>query len=308
MGQAIHMRGWGLGRALAALLLGLLACAQPSPAPRDAATPALWRAEGSSAGGGTLYLLGSVHMGSQAGFDLGDAVDQAWRRSQELVVEVDLTALPPEEVVSLTRLYGTLSPPLHLRDVISGETEGQLDAYVALRGLDAEALQALKPWFVSFVIVQVELQRAGYDVDQGVDRHFMDEAGQRPIVPLESVASQLETMDRLPASLQELMLKDALARVDGFPEETAQLFEAWRRGDERELQALVFQPLDEFPELEVFYDLVFFQRNINMAARLAELARDGKTRLVVLGAGHMLGQQGVPALLAQRGYRVTRLP
>jgi uncharacterized protein YbaP (TraB family) len=113
-------------------------------------------------------------------------------------------------------------------------------------------------------------------------------------------------MDRLPASLQELMLRDALARVDHFPEDTRALVAAWQRGDDGRLEELVFGPLAELPELEVFYDLVFFQRNENMAARLAQLGGDGRTRFVVLGAGHMVGEQGVPAILARRGFQVTR--
>jgi uncharacterized protein YbaP (TraB family) len=305
--QGIRARGRGWRAALALALLALPACAGPAAAPRESAAPALWRAEASDEQAGTLYLLGSVHVGD-ATFDLGDAVDAAWQRSDELVVEVDLTEMTPEELVSLSRLYGSLAPPLTLADVVSAETLGQLDAYFALRGLDPDAFARLKPWYIAFTIVQVELQLAGYDAERGVDHLFMDRAqGRKPIVALETVASQLETMDRLPASLQELMLKDTLARVDGFPTETARLFDAWRRGDERQLQALVFEPLHEFPELEVFYDLVFFQRNASMAASLVELGSDGRTRFVVLGAGHMLGQQGVPAQLARRGYRVSRV-
>lgn len=309
MSQEIRARGRGWRAALALALLALPGCAGPAVAPLDRVAPALWRADATGEQAGTLYLLGSVHVGGAAAFDLGDVVDAAWQRSEELVVEVDLTSMAPEELISLSRLYGSLTAPLTLADVISPETLAQLDAYFALRGLDPDAFARLKPWYIAFTIVQVELQLAGYDAEQGVDRLFMDRAeGRKPIVALETVASQLETMDRLPASLQELMLKDTLARVEGFPAETARLFDAWRRGDEQQLQALVFQPLDEFPELEVFYDLVFFQRNASMAARLVELGSDGRTRFVVLGAGHMLGQQGVPAQLARRGYRVSRVP
>jgi uncharacterized protein YbaP (TraB family) len=102
------------------------------------------------------------------------------------------------------------------------------------------------------------------------------------------------------------MLRDALARVDRFPDDTRALVDAWQQGDEGRLEELVFGPLAELPELEVFYDLVFFQRNEHMAARLSQLGGDGRTRFVVLGAGHMVGEQGVPAILARRGFQVTR--
>ena len=295
------------GAVLAAGLLLVAACTRPAAPPRQQASPALWRAEAPEGGSGTLYLLGSVHMGGDAELDLGKRVEKAWQSADELVVEIDLKQVPPEEMVSLTRLYGKLAPAITLRDVISGETQGQLEAWSALRGIDPASFSSFKPWFVSFTVVQVELQLAGYDAARGVDRHFLDRAGGRPVVALETVASQLEMMDRLPASLQELMLKDALARVEGFPVETEKLLDAWRRGDESRLEGLVFQPLEEFPELEIFYDLVFFQRNQSMAKRLAQLGGDGKTRFVVIGAGHLLGAQGIPALLARRGFLVSRV-
>jgi uncharacterized protein YbaP (TraB family) len=130
---------------------------------------------------------------------------------------------------------------------------------------------------------------------------------EKPIVELETVASQAQAFDRLPASLQELMLKDNLALADHLVEGIAELVDAWKAGDEARLEDLVFSPLARFPEFEVFYDLVFFQRDERMTAQLAELLGDGKTRLVVLGAGHMVGSRGIPTRLAERGYRVQRL-
>ena len=65
--------------------------------------------------------------------------------------------------------------------------------------------------------------------------------------------------------------------------------------------------LDVTAELDGFYERLFFERNRRMVARLLELGQDGRTRFVVLGAGHMLGEEGIPALLARQGYRVELL-
>jgi uncharacterized protein YbaP (TraB family) len=137
---------------------------------------------------------------------------------------------------------------------------------------------------------------------------FIDEAeGEKPIVPLETLASQFAIFDGLALSLQELMLKDALVRIDDFQEHTQELIDAWTRGDEADLQRRLLQPLSEFPELDSFYDAVFWKRNDSMTARLVEIAADGQTRFVVLGAGHMVGERGIPSLLAQRGFSVERV-
>jgi len=314
-GREVKCRDSLLARRLAGVLAAaLLACAGPVPdavtsqQPASTATPAVWRATAPGAGAGSLYLLGSVHMGTRQMLDLGPLVEEAYRLSDELVVEVDVKRLAPEEVVALVQRYGEFAPPRTLRDVLSPAVLGQLEAYLAERGVLLANVEQFKPWFVSFVVAQLELRAAGYEVELGVDHVLMQRASaEKPIVELETAASQLQMLDRLPASLQELMLEDILARVDHFAEEVAELVDAWKVGDEARLEDLVFSPLAQFPELEVFYDLVFFQRNERMTSRLAELLGDGKTRLVVLGAGHMLGSRGIPTQLAERGYRVQRL-
>ena len=260
------------------------------------------------AGAGSLYLLGSVHMGTGQMLDLGPLVEAAYRRSDELVVEVDVTRLGPEEMLALIERHATFAPPRTLRDVLSPPVLDQLTAYLAGRGLQMASVERFRPWFVSFLVAQIELQAAGYEIELGVDHVLMKRASaEKPIAALETAASQLQMLNSLPAPLQELMLKDILARVDRFAEEVAELVDAWKAGDEARLESLVFRPLGRFPELEAFYDLVFFQRNERMTTQLAELLRDGKTRLVVLGAGHMIGSRGIPAQLRERGYRVRRI-
>ena len=49
------------------------------------------------------------------------------------------------------------------------------------------------------------------------------------------------------------------------------------------------------------------ERNQNMAEHIDELLREARTWFVV-GAGHMVGEQGIPTLLAGRGHRIVRIP
>jgi uncharacterized protein YbaP (TraB family) len=103
------------------------------------------------------------------------------------------------------------------------------------------------------------------------------------------------------------MLSDALDRSARFSGATEDLMEAWQRGDEQMLEALVFQPVEQNKDFEAFYEAIFFQRNEVMGDRLVALASDGKTRFVVVGAGHLLGPRGIPALLCADGFEVARV-
>jgi uncharacterized protein YbaP (TraB family) len=269
-------------------------------------SPLLWRAD--APGGAVLYLLGSVHVGTHRVQDLGRRVADAYDGADELVVEVDLTRTTPGEIVALGHAYGTLPPGETLRDVISPESHSLLAEYLAKRGLPVEGIERMEPWLATATLTALELQAAGYQSELGVDQLFLGRAaGQKPIVGLETVESQLAMLHGLPRRIQELMLLDVLARGDRFRDEAAGLLQAWERGDEDELARLLFSPLEEYPELDSFYETLFFERNQAMCARLRELSGDGRTRFVILGAGHMVGERGIPALLAQHGYRVERL-
>lgn len=296
------------------MLLGLVSGCAATPAPPETPVaafgappaPLLWQASRTAAG--DLYLFGSVHMGDREVGPLGGAVAEAYDASDELVVEVDLDSVTPEEAAASNAAHALLPPGQSLRDVLSDATYALLAARLAERGTPVRAVDAMQPWAVASLLAVLEFQAAGYDLAHGVDRRFIERArDELPVRGLETMGSQLEAMSGLAPRIQELMLIDMLTRTEAVHREVADLMEAWSQGDEDRLTALLFAPLAENPELVEFYEAVFFARNEAMAEALARLADDGRRRFVVLGAGHMVGPRGIPALLAKRGFSVERL-
>ncbi len=300
-------RAW----ALLALLWWLpAACAGPkSPEPAQEYTSAFfWRVDGGPAAG-EFYLLGSVHLRPEGSPPLAPVIIDAYLRAQELVVEVDVGQVSPAQMVQLLMRFGTLPPEQTLADVLPEETYAKLAAFLAVRGVPLASIERFEPWVVALQIDVMRFQEAGFQPELGVDKDFIDRAaGDKPIVPLESADYQLSLFDSLPPDLQVLMLEDALSRAEGEGEDAlASLVDAWRRGDEDELIALTFGPLETSPELAPLYDRIFFARNEQMAERLTALSRDGVTRFAVIGAGHVVGPRGIPTLLRSQGFRVERL-
>lgn len=303
----------GLRAPCALLLASVLhvACASPPPAsPEGPASwqvrPLVWRADGPNAGDGPVFLLGSVHVGRAALQDFGPAVAEAYESSDELVVEVDLSQLSEREIVAQTLPHMLLPKGRRLRDEVSPATWAKLEDYFRERGDAIAGVERMRPWAVSTWIAMMEFEVAGMQGEYGVDRHFISAAaeGNRAIRGLETVESQMQIFSDLSPSLQELMLEDALARVDTDP---AELVSAWETGDEEQLTQQLLGPLEENPEFTAFYEALFFERNEAMAAQIAALVGDGRRRFVVLGAAHMLGDRGIPALLQLRGFRVDRI-
>jgi uncharacterized protein YbaP (TraB family) len=184
----------------------------------------------------------------------------------------------------------------------------RLIAYLEQRDFPFAAIETMKPWYVTNLLIAMEIRAAGYDPEFGIDRHFVEKSsGAIPVVALETAEQQIDLLDELPLAIQDTLLRDALDRSVDFSAATKELMEAWKHGDERLLETLVFQPVEQNRDFEAFYESIFFQRNAMMSERLAAWAPDGKTRFVVLGTGHLLGPRGIPALLCAAGFEVERI-
>jgi uncharacterized protein YbaP (TraB family) len=238
--------------------------------------------------------------------DFATPVDAAFASATELVVEVDLASISQRELAQQMSRYVMLSAGESLRDRISPATYAALADRVAESGMSMDAIERMKPWAAATVLEMSQFAAAGLEEAYGVDRYFVEKAqGRLAIRGLETFESQSQAFDGLSWDLQELMLADSIAGMD---EDPGDVVDAWARGDEAALTRQIMEPLEIDPRYGPFYEAVFFARNETMAADLEILARDGRKRFVVVGAGHLLGPRGIPALLSARGFRVERVP
>jgi uncharacterized protein YbaP (TraB family) len=163
----------------------------------------------------------------------------------------------------------------------------------------------MQPWYLVQQIVAREALRVGLDPAYGVDLYFASRAARsKPVVGLETAESQMQVMAWLPRQTQERLLADTLENLGDTRNGSEGLVRAWARGDDAELERIIYRPMAESPQLASYYERLVLGRNESMTQRLASLARDGKLRFVVLGAGHMVGERGVPVLLRDYGFRV----
>jgi uncharacterized protein YbaP (TraB family) len=78
--------------------------------------------------------------------------------------------------------------------------------------------------------------------------------------------------------------------------------EAWMAGDIGALETMSVGRLKDSPEL---LDAMFVKRNLAWCDQIAAIMKGAGTSFVAVGAGHLVGEQSVPALLAERGFTVT---
>ncbi len=265
----------------------------------------LWKIEERDA---LIYLLGSIHVAAKDLYPLDRRIEDAFKACDTLVVEINVNDADQSAVQEAFLAKGTYSHGQTLRENISEETFKEAKKKIEDFGLDIDRMSNYKPWFLGFNIAVLELSKLGFDFDQGIDQHFLNEAqGSKQILDLETVDYQLSLFDGLTDQQQELFLVSALVEADILEKEIDSMFRAWKRGDVTAMTSILEKGLKEHPVLFPIYNILFYKRNEEMASKIEELLMAGGNYFVVVGAGHLVGKKGILAILEKKGYSVWQL-
>ncbi len=279
------------------LLLGAAACASPPK-------PMLWKA---SKGGSTVYLLGSMHFLKDDDYPLSPDVDAAYKDARKLVFEIAPDEMTSPATIAITLKHGLYQDPTHkLQDDLSPTTWQKLVVYGAKNNLPVVALQKFEPWMASITMIALESQKMGLKSDDGLDMHFMKlaAADHKPTGGFETVDQQLAIFYTAPLKVQEEMLRQSLDDIADFPKEMNNEHDTWRRGDGDAMLAQTKKEFAKYPEL---YQKILADRNRNWIPQIERMF-DGKgDTLIIVGALHLPGPDGVVHLLQQKGYTVEQI-
>lgn len=255
---------------------------------------------------GLAYLLGSLHLGTEMLFPLAPKIEEAYEKSSVLVVEANTLVIDEGEMEQII-MQNAFNPNLAGIDRFLSETEyTMLVNKLAEYNIPMEEMAVFRPWFLATLVSTLEIMKLGFNPDFGIDLYFLQKAtGEKNIWELESAEFQITMLSSLPPELERLYLVDALT---GNVEETlSQLVEAWKRGDTGLMEELIFSPLTEEPDYYRLYEKIFFQRNRQMASKIEEYLHSTEICFVVVGSGHLVGEEGIVELLRDRGYEVRQL-
>jgi len=253
--------------------------------------------------GACVFLLGSVHLLSAEAGKLPPAVDSAFERAKTVAFETSFDSLQLRAMEMMTR--ARYQNGATLRSSLSPAGAARLDTVLKSYGLTVEQVNGFKPWFVSMLLMQTVMQRAHFEAKYGVDMQLNARAhtANKSIVGLESVEMQLGMFDSLsPAEQESMVLKsngpDSSSRV------LMKIKDAWMTGDVAALDALLNEGLKDVPT--IFAKLVS-DRNAAWIPKIEQMVKTGDDALIVVGAGHLVGKNGVVEMLRAKGYKVDQL-
>ena len=285
-------------RTLLALLLGGLVatCTQETPF-REHPKPALWAIE--SASGDTLgWLFGTIHVLPDNRPWRSAAVVEAITHADLLVVEaadLDPSALKAAEGKLANPVEG---PPLAAR--LPAALRPDLAALEARKGVRFGSLDSTETWAAALALAASARKSQGTHVD----RELLADFRARPVLALEGAQRQLMIFDALPEREQRDLLAAVVAEAAADGAQEKRLVEAWRAGDLAALSPVLRTGILADRELS---QALLVDRNRAWTSAVAKILRNGRRPLVAVGAAHMLGPEGMPALLARRGLKVRRV-
>ncbi len=266
----------------------------------------LWKATSDGASNKTIYFLGSVHAGKADFYPLDPVIEDAYSESEVLVVEVNLTAIPPKKMAQIVLTRAMLPQGQTLEKNLEEETWSKLAATLEKYHVPAVSIARFKPWFAALTLVTLRITESGYKLTLGIDQYFMKK-GDKQIIQLESADSQLALFDEMPGEIQDLMLLDAIEGSLQSGGDLEQIMAAWKNGDADALSEVMFSELEDHPEFAPLHKRMFTNRNHAMSKRIEEITEERSVLFVVVGAAHLVGDEGLVAIFERKGYSLQQL-
>jgi uncharacterized protein len=249
----------------------------------------------------TVYLLGSVHMLKAADSALPAEALRAYAASKVLVMELDLNGAGAESLLESGTELETLPEGQTLADAVGPQLYAQLLARAQPLGLEPEIISHFQPWFAALMVQQMELAKSGFDSAAGVDEQFalMAQGDQKPIIGLETMDEQLGFFAHLSLEQQRQFLRSTLQDSNSAASESDAVVRAWQHGDTAKLEQLLREGTSDSPEL---YRLLTTERNRRWLPKITALLNGDDNYLVIVGALHLIGHDGVVELLQRQGF------
>lgn len=289
-----------MAKALSVLLFWVYGASAWAEPPK----PLLWQVSDAD---NSVYLLGSFHMLKAEDYPLAPAVDQVFDEAAKIYFEVSPEELNDPEAVKTTMKAGYLEGRT-LEQSLKADIWRQLLQYCQANQLPIEPFQAMKPWLAAMTVANIEIAKAGFLPDLGLDKHYMEmaRAARKETAGLETLAQQFSIFDQMDQSAQALFLSQTLKEVQN-PEDLKELHRRWRSGDvDGLLQMLSKDSINQIPE---FYRRINTERNYAWLPKIVSFLQENSTHnaLVVVGSLHLLGAEGLVHLLKGQGLKVVRL-
>ncbi len=254
-----------------------------------------------------VYILGSIHVLAEEYYPLTRSFSYAYFNSQKVIFEIDPEIFFSPDTVKKSQKYHMLPKGQTLKTLLTPNTYQLLKKKTTHLGLDLTQINKLKPWVVYLNMSGMFDSSIEFRPDLGIEHYFYRKAKDagKPTGGLETVQDQIQVFDTLPMKVQEAMLRETLIMTDSKKREQAflHMVKSWHQGRLEGLEELV-ETMKTYP---LFYKKLLVERNNNWVPQIEKFLTEDKNVLVIVGAAHLAGKDGLLTLLQNKGYELERM-
>lgn len=254
--------------------------------------------------GNTVYLAGSIHMLKPGDYPLPEAYERAFAAAGHLVLETDMQAVQSPQFAQQLAQKMTLPAGQTLASVLDADVYQQLATFAAERGVSLQMFAHFQPVFVALTLSVMEMQSLGFA--EGVDVKYAEKAiaAGKTLTGLETPEQQLGFMLAMTQLDPNAFMRYTLEDMKNLASLMGDVVAAFKTGDADKLHRLSAEPMIEYSR--ELYDTILTDRNRAWLTEIEQFLQTPETEMVMVGALHLAGPDGLPALLKEKGFSVKR--
>jgi uncharacterized protein YbaP (TraB family) len=266
------------------------------------AAPAMWEVRDADS---RIYLFGSMHVLQPGVKWRTRSFDRAYAAADKLWFETRADA-DPAEIKTLVDRYG-VDTKRSLTEKLPPVSVASLRPLLDQRGVPLDRVDRLRPWAAAMMLSVLPMTQSGSSVSSGADATVTTraKAADKPVAVFETLEEQMKIFADLPEPVELEYLDDVVREQLSPPRNGVDLQAAWLHGDMNRLGPLLVDHMRR--DRPALHEALLHKRNLAWAEKLDHEMQGAGVQLVVVGALHMAGVDGLPELLRERGYAVRRV-
>jgi len=259
-----------------------------------------------TSGDDKVYLGGTVHLLRATDYPLPEEFERAYVDSQRLFFETDISSMNDISVQTSMLQQLMYSDARTLTSVLSTEAYEALSNHLNTIGMPIMMMENFKPGLVVSTLQIMEFQKLGF-TPQGVDAYFNNRAidDAKPVGELETVQAQIDYIANMGEGNESDFILLSLSDMQEIATTMEDLIGAWRAGNNNALAELFVDEMKA--ESEELYESLLVERNSNWLPIIEQMFSQGENEFVLVGAAHLVGEDGLLSMLEAKGYQVEQL-
>ncbi|KQN72697.1 TraB/GumN family protein [Devosia sp. Leaf64] len=267
-----------------------------------AAAPALWKISDENS---SIWIFGSIHALPTGTDWRTKKFDSLFEAADRIYFETDVSAdaLPNTFVLAMTN--GFANDGRLLSERVDAEVMADLRSLAEQYRLPIPTLLAMRPWMAANTLGTAATEEAGFVRENGVEMTLLREIPRERWSFLETIEQQINVVAGGSEAEQLKMLTATLSEIPTLGLKMDKMLASWLEGSADQLASLFLPDVEAYSE--AFVDRMIIQRNRNWTVQIKSMLASDENAFLVVGAGHMVGEDSVITMLENAGFSSERV-